>query len=486
MHYKKSVDRWEIFELALEGPEEGNPFLDVELTGIFKNGNRKVPVRGFYDGGGVYRVRFMPDMIGEWSFTTDANVNELDGHSGSFECTAPGADNHGPVRIRDTFHFVYADSTPHFSVGTTCYVWNHQGDAREEQTLKTLASAPFNKIRMCVFPKWYPFNHREPALYPFAGDPPDRWDYSRFNPAFFRHLETRIRQLLDLGIEADIILFHPYDKGQWGFDRMDSEVDDRYLRYVVARLAAFRNVWWSFANEYDLMEHKTTADWDRFFKIVQSEDHVQHLRGIHNCREFYDHGKPWVTHCSVQHHGLDTVKAWREQYRKPVVVDECGYEGNIQYNWGNLTPQSMVDRFWIGTVLGGYVGHGETYLHPEDILWWSHGNVLTGESHLRIAFLRRLLEEDAAAGRFSYITPLGSHWNTRLTGGEEGRYYLWYFSDRQPGLKEIGLPESGEFAVDVIDCWEMTVTPVDGVHSGTMTVKLPSKPLMAIRAYRKA
>ena len=28
-------------------------------------------------------------------------------------------------------------------------------------------------------------------------------------------------------------------------------VDDRYLRYVVARLAAYRNVWWSLANEYD-------------------------------------------------------------------------------------------------------------------------------------------------------------------------------------------------------------------------------------------
>ena len=32
---------------------------------------------------------------------------------------------------------------------------------------------------------------------------------------------------------------------------MPAEADDRYLRYAVARLAAYRNVWWSLANECD-------------------------------------------------------------------------------------------------------------------------------------------------------------------------------------------------------------------------------------------
>ena len=36
------------------------------------------------------------------------------------------------------------------------------------------------------------------------------------------------------GIEADLILFHPYDR--WGYSNMGAENDDRYLRYVVARL----------------------------------------------------------------------------------------------------------------------------------------------------------------------------------------------------------------------------------------------------------
>ena len=168
------------------------------------------------------------------------------------------------------FHFAYADGTSYFPIGTTCYAWVHQGDALEEQTLATLKHAPFNKLRMCVFPKYYAYNQDEPPRYPFAGTPPRDWDFTRFNPAFFRHLERRIGQLRDLGIEADLILFHPYDKGHWGFDRMEPAADDRYLRYLVARLAAFRNVWWSLANEWDFMEEKQESDWDRMFQVVQA------------------------------------------------------------------------------------------------------------------------------------------------------------------------------------------------------------------------
>ncbi|GIV79969.1 MAG: hypothetical protein KatS3mg050_4363 [Litorilinea sp.] len=286
----ESVEKWGIFELALSGPADGNPFTEVSFGARFRHKNRVVEPDGFYDGDGVYRVRFMPDTEGEWHYETVSNVDELAGHRGSFTCvppTTPG--NHGPVQVHNIYHFAYADGTPHVSVGTTCYAWVHQGDALEEQTLETLKQAPFNKMRMCVFPKHYPFNANEPPLYPYVRGEDGQWDFQRFNPAFFQHFETRVGQLRDMGIEADIILFHPYDR--WGFATMPPEADDLYLRYVVARLAAYRNVWWSMANEFDLMQSKHEADWDRFFRIVQESDPYQHLRSIHNCFRFYDHGQ---------------------------------------------------------------------------------------------------------------------------------------------------------------------------------------------------
>jgi hypothetical protein len=465
------IERWGRFELTLAGPQDGNPFLDVEFAAEFAFAHRSSDVAGFYDGDGRYCVRFMPDAIGTWRYRTRSNRPELDGQEGEFTCIAPGPDNHGPVHVHATYHFAYADGTPYTQIGTTCYVWNHQGDALEEQTLATLKSAPFNKMRMCVFPKDYSFNKNEPPFYPFEGSREQGWDFTRFNPAYFRHLEQRVADLGALGIEADLILFHPYDR--WGFATMDAATDDRYLRYVAARLAAYRNIWWSMANEYDLMQAKEMADWDRFFRIVQESDPYQRLRSVHNCRGFYDHNKPWVTHASIQHSDLERVREWRDTYRKPVVVDECCYEGNIEQHWGNISAQEMVHRFWMGAIGGGYVGHGETYLHPEDILWWSKGGELHGESPARIQFLRAILEDSPPQG----LEPMDR------AGASKGTdYYLYYFGVRQPGRYFLKLDASRQYRLDLIDTWNMTITPLDGLYSGNAQVTLPTQPYLAVRA----
>lgn len=468
----ENVERWGVFELALSGPRGGNPFVEVRFGAEFRYQHRRVRVDGFYDGKGVYRVRFMPDVTGVWTYTTTANRAELDGKTGQFTCVPPAKGNHGPVRVRNVSHFGYADGTPYFPVGTTCYAWAHQGDELEQQTLKTLRGAPFNKLRMCVFPKDYVYNRNEPPLYPFERDAAGRNDYTRFNPQYFRRFERRVQDLLELGIEADLILFHPYDR--WGYAKMPAEADDRYLRYVVARLSAYRNVWWSLANEFDFMKEKTMADWDRFFRIVQESDPYQHLRSIHNGRLLYDHGKPWVTHVSIQSSELEKARELVATYRKPVIYDECKYEGNIPQRWGNISAREMVRRFWLGTVAGAYVGHGETYLDPNDVLWWSKGGVLRGESPPRIAFLRKILEEGPAEG----ITGRASYYPS---GGQEGQYYLYYFDVHQPAQYEFELPQGGPYRAEIIDPWEMTITPVAGTFQGKFTLRLPGRPHLAVR-----
>ena len=470
------VERWGAFEVTLKGPEEGNPFVDVSLSGRFRYKHRLVEVDGFYDGDGTYKVRFMPDSVGSWTWVTRSNMSALDGVIGEFECVEPSSVNHGPVRVCDTYHFAYADGTPFYPVGTTCYAWVHQGDELERRTLATLSESPFNKLRMCIFPKDYEYNRNEPVFHPFERLGRNGCDHARFNPPFFQHLENRLHDLLDLGVEADLILFHPYDR--WGYATMAPEADDRYLRYVVARLAAFRNVWWSMANEYDLMKAKEMTDWDRFFRIVQESDPYQHLRSVHNCRAFYDHGKPWVMHQSIQHSQVEEVDSWRDLYRKPVVIDECRYEGNIPRRWGNIPATEMVRKFWEGTLRGGYVGHGETYLHPEDILWWSKGGVLHGQSPARIAFLRRILEGGPGRG----LDPVSGVVQTGFPCASKGDcYYLTYCGIQQPAAIPFSLPEGNRYEADVIDTWQMTIATQPGVFEGRFTVALPGKPYMAVR-----
>ena len=478
--HAETVQQWDIFELTLRGPSDGNPFADVTLSAQFRQGDRAFEPEGFYDGDGVYRVRFMPDALGTWTYATRSNRKELDGLTGRFTCVDPSPGNHGPIRVRNTVHFAYADGTPYYQVGTTCYAWVHQGDDLEEQTLATLRKAPFNKMRMCVFPKAYTYNQNEPPTYPFEGKPPQDWDFTRFNPAFFRHFEKRVADLRDLGIEADLILFHPYDR--WGFKSMDRETDDRYLRYVVARLAAYRNVWWSLANEFDLMlkiASKTMADWDRFFRIIRDSDPYGRLRSNHNCRTWYDHSKPWVTHASVQSSDFDQAPDLPRRYGKPVIYDECKYEGNIKQGWGNITAREMVHRFWLGGLAGCYVGHGETYMHPEDILWWSKGGVLHGQSPPRIAFYRKVME----AAPYEEMTPVKDLAPGRPALAKPGEFYLVYFTSK--GETAIHLPGDRLYKADCLDTWAMTVSSVGTARPGRYTFAPPTVPcVLRLEAYK--
>jgi hypothetical protein len=475
------ASRWGLVEIELAGPDHGNPFVEVELSAEVTGPGPTRSVPGFYDGDGTYRIRLLAEDIGEWTWRTTSNARSLDGIEGVFTGTPPETGAHGVVRVHDTFHFAYDDGTPYRQVGTTCYAWTHQGDELEEQTLATLAGAPFNKLRMCVFPKSYDWNENEPERHPFPRAEGGGWDLDRFDPDFFRHLEQRVGQLGALGIEADIILFHPYDR--WGYRDLGPSVDDRYVRYLIARLAALPNVWWSLANEYDLVWEKEPEDWERIGELLAAEDPYGHLRSIHNFVTHYDHTRPWVTHCSVQKVDrfltAENTDIWRTTWGKPVVVDECAYEGDVPHPWGNITGEEMVRRFWEATVRGGYLGHGDTYLDPEDVLWWSKGGVLKGSSPDRIAFLRHVLE-DAPAG----LTPvLGSAERGCTMASAGDGYLLGYFGMSQSRYVDQQLPP-GRWQVEVLDTWAMTITDA-GVHEGTARIDLPARPYIAIRMTRE-
>jgi hypothetical protein len=495
-----NVEQWGIFEIALAGPTNGNPFVEVNLSALFTHDTNVVEVAGFYDGDGVYRIRFMPELQGQWHYKTKSNRHQLNGKTGEFTVTSPSAGNHGPVRVTNTYHFAYADGTPYRPIGTTAYNWWHMTDSLEDETLATLAAAPFNKIRSCVFPKHESGKTNELALYPFAGTPLTNWDFSRFDPKFFQHLEKRVGDLRDLGIETDVILFDPYDKGRWGFDRMAPAVDDRYVRYIAARLSAYRNVWWSLSNEYDFNKNKTEADWDRLFQVVAAADPYGHLRSIHNGSLIYNNNHPWVTHASIQNGSAvedpGRAELYREVWRKPVVYDEIKYEGNIWKRWGNLSAQELVFRFWNATVAGTYATHGETLTNASGQLWTSEGGRLYGESPARLAFLRQVLADSPAAG----IDPIDK-WQEVNLGGQQAEYYLLYFGKEQPTnwgfeLPKFKLADGMKFKADILDTWNMTVTPVDGTFTirkkdnykfadvESRSIALPGRPWMALRIRR--
>lgn len=472
-----SVEQWGCAELSFTAQCDTNPF-DVRLEATFTQGDQSLTVSGFYDGENTYRIRFMPPTVGEWHYNTRSTLRALNRRQGTITATTPSATNHGPVRVDGEHSFRYADSKRYHPFGTTNYALALFRRSTQEATLKSLAQTGFNKTRMCILPKDYPTPHEAPTLFPYLlksqqtdaeGKITYEWDFERFNPAYFQQIEARISDLLAMGIEADLILFHPYDRGMWGFDRMTNDESIRYLRYLIARVAAYRNVWWSMANEWDLVKYKSREDWMVLTRAVVAADPYRHLCSIHGgTAVYYDYHHPEFTHVSFQDEGplfSSTASATlRQIFRKPVICDEFGYEGNTSLRWARLSPQQMLHYATNGVMGGIYVTHGECYRDPqaEDWVYWSDGGVLQGESWRRLAFLRSVIE---AAPHPVRMADLSRDEQTSIAG--DG-YWFVYLGQEIHRSWPFNLPASAEqfrrikagerFKVEIINLWEMTIT----------------------------
>ena len=190
----------------------------------------------------------------------------------------------------------------------------------------------------------------------------------------------------------------------------------------------------------------------------------------------YDPAKPWITHVSIQGDDFAKIPEWRAAFRKPLIFDECKYEGNIPKRWGDISAREMTRRFWLGMAYGAYVGHGETYLDAHDVLWWSKGGVLHGESsgadripardrRSRTGVKgygpadRRVLSLRRARGRILSVLP-------GLPPTRAGRFRF------AGGVT---------FTAEIIDPWAMTITKADGDFSGKFQLKMPGKEMLAVR-----
>lgn len=505
--------QYEMFELEFKGrePEGSQAVVDVQAEFAHTPEGQepvKKQVKGFYAGNGVYKVRFYPDEAGvyEWK------VTGLVSGEGREEC-APADGAKGMVHAVDT-HFEYDSGEVFKPFGTTIYAMNHQPQELIDQTMETLKSAPFNKVRHCVFPKHYDYNHNDPEYFAFEKDENGNWDVNRPCFAFWDHFEEGIFALARMGIQSDLILFHPYDC--WGFASLSMEDNLVYLDYLLRRFAAIPEMWWSMANEYDLCRAKTMEDWYAIEEFIAANDPWHHLLSNHNCLDFYDFTRPNITHVCVQTPLVEKGAEWMEEYKKPVIDDECCYEGDLPLSWGNISAFEMVNRFWKLNAVGAYATHGEVFRCREEVLWWSKGGVLKGQSPKRIAFLRQIMEEIPGA-----LSPWKEDPRTRMPGLDEmtpeqleelanspiarhfmnqseadrivgmmkdldyaGCYgdevFVKYFGRHCNSITTVYLPENAKYQLEIIDAWKMTREVAMTGISGKVDVELPGREGTAI------
>jgi len=249
------------------------------------------------------------------------------------------------------------------------------------------------------------------------------------------------------------------------------------------------------ANENSFIKSMTDKDWTKMFKLVRRLDPYHHLRSVHNAGRIYNYTYPWVTHVSLQYYNaareFGVVPLLRDIYRKPIVLDEINYEGNINSRWGQLTGKQMTYRFWVTYIGGGYATHGETFKSNG---WSAIRGKLIGKSPARIAFLKKIMDSAPT------LNPIDHYYVLNMLG-KQGEYYLVYFGKKEPRKWKFKLPHHGlkdgmKFKVDIIDTWNMTITHMnkiytikrlnhyDFVDDKGRSVKLPHKKYMALRIER--
>ncbi len=489
-----TVPRWEMHEFEVHGRSHvDNPFRDAALVGEFTSPSGKaITAEGFFDGGDIWRLRFAPDEEGEWRYLLRGEGVELH-QQGRLRCVAPVG--HGFIRIHpdNPYAFAYADGVPFFPMGDTCYGLHDDSSITpglRSEYLETRSRQRFNFVRMSVGHSHYRAQ-ADPTFWAWGGTP-QQPDLDRLNPAFFKSLDGLLSQMRQCGMNAELLLLNFYrlpftDTKLWTPAR-----ERLWLRYVIARYAAFGNIFlWTLANEYEThpdgsyrLDQPGDVQWAKATaRRVKQLDPYHHPVTVHpvissstrgtSPRDPYE--PPWRIGDSFgEGDELDVLSqqtaqagagvVWDEhsqcwtgddpelvaslhvdrRYRKPVLNTENGYE----YLRGQPTEKKQVHHTdkvrrsaWRIVCAGGYFAAGFNGTIGHNDIW----NRIDAPNHYTFivkdegaAAQLGLLYDFFASLPFWRMQPLaGVTPDTAVGLAEPGRTYVVY------------LPQGGEVTVDL-------------------------------------
>ncbi len=425
-----SISRWDRFQANFtSNTEYDNPLQDAELRVTFTApSGRQHHVYGFWDGGRIWRVRFIPTEVGSWHYRTqcsDTTNQGLHDIVADFECSE-GAINagstvfqrHGPISIAPSGrHLEHADGTPFFWLADTCWNgpllstepdWQHYVDVRTQQKFTAVQwvgaqwiSAPQGDIHQRL---------------PFSGH-----EAIAVDPVVYQRLDQKQDALTQAGLLSVPVLLWA---AVWGPPEVMAInpgltlPEDQCIllaRYMVARWGGNPVVWILPGDGVYTGEH--AARWQRIGEAVFGNiDHAPvtlHPSG----KQWYGadfEGESWLDFIGYQscHYGDDEslawivngppATAWQKERAWPVINLEPNYEGHVAIN-DHSHPFNAFDvrraSYWsllvsptAGVSYGGHGvwgwddGSGPPVAHPDSgrALPWQDALQLPGAGQMTV------------------------------------------------------------------------------------------------------
>lgn len=339
------VGIWDRFEVSTTNSYSySNPYFDVTLNVTYTRPNgTTVNFYGFYDGGTTWKIRFMPDMLGVWSYNASFSDGRGNSISGNFECVSssiPGMlakDEINPMWFgfkggKHTIIRSFHCADKFFADQNNSITGESWSPTLRSQFLDWAQSQGYNTLAIASH-----YLNRDVSGRGKGWNTPDLWNAStnRPNANEYRRMETVLNDLA-----ARKMIVFPF-AGMFGKESdfpTNQTQQNNYIKYNVARLGAYWNILYSVAGpEPNLADHVylSSADVERLGNKIATEDVFGHLVSVHNAQGDDPYkNSTWSDYGVLQ--GPDTTNVYtmntelldNHHASKPLYASETLWPGN--------------------------------------------------------------------------------------------------------------------------------------------------------------
>jgi hypothetical protein len=337
-----AVGLWKRWEKEFASAKEyDNPLYDVHFSARFVSPTGKIKnIRGFWDGGRSWKVRFMPDEKGVWQWattSTDKSNAGLQGQTGSFttldaEGTTDIYRKGAITRRPGLYHLEHADGTPFF--WTACTAWNGTLKSTDQEWEYYLSHRARNNYSVIQFvtTQWRGGDKNSLGQVAFEGS-----GLIRINPEFFQHLDKKIDQINAAGLVAAPVLLWalPTSKGRYlspGYFLPEEEAI-LLARYMVARYGGNHVVWilggdGRYLNQYE-------QRWTNIGRGVFGDEHPG-LVALHPS------GRDWIGDVYAKEEWLDIV-GFQTGHNNADETLSWITKGPVVKRWDKIPPKVLIN-----------------------------------------------------------------------------------------------------------------------------------------------
>lgn len=330
--FAQEAFQWKKHEISFTSEKEySNPIYDVrdfKITFTGPSGKTHV-VRGFWDGGLNWKVRFCPGETGKWTWVsqcTDEKNTGLHNRQGAFQCFPNNRKEQifqkgSLIHPKGKYYLAYNDGTPFFWLA--CTAWNgalKSNDEEWEYYLTHRVKNNYNVIQL-VTTEWRGCDKNTEGLTAIEGT-----GYIRIHPEFFKRIDQKIDEANEKGlIVSPVILWAlPNGQGRHLSPGYTLPLEEAVLlaKYIVARYQGNQVVWTlgGDGKYYDDQEVK----WKEIGRLVF--DDIDHAPVT-----LHPHGVSWIGELYA-----------RENWYELMAYQSSHSNGERTVNWINKGPMATM------------------------------------------------------------------------------------------------------------------------------------------------